>query len=79
MKDRNYWRSFNWSKYQRAIFKEVAEGHRNIAVEAVAGSGKCLGRGTKVLMHSGAQVPVEKVQVGDRVMGDDGTARTVLE
>lgn len=39
-KDSKYYRSFLWSSYQRNIFKEVSEGTRNIAVEAVAGSGK---------------------------------------
>lgn len=40
-------------------------------------SGKCLGRGTPVLLASGHTVPVEAVKVGDRLMGPDGYARTV--
>lgn len=41
------------------------------------GIGKCLGRGTPVLMADGRQLAVEDVQEGDRLMGPDGTARIV--
>jgi superfamily I DNA/RNA helicase len=37
---RDYYRKFAWSQYQRRILAEVVNGDRNIAVEAVAGSGK---------------------------------------
>jgi methionine aminopeptidase len=40
--------------------------------------GKCLGRDTPVLMFDGSVKAVQDVRVGDRVMGDDGTARRVL-
>ncbi|MGH8000686.1 MAG: UvrD-helicase domain-containing protein [Brasilonema sp.] len=39
-KDRNYYRSLNWSTYQRRIFQEVTRGERHITVEASAGAGK---------------------------------------
>lgn len=42
------------------------------------GHGKCLGRGTKVLMYDGTLVPVEDIKVGDKLMGPDSTPRTVL-
>jgi len=42
------------------------------------GTGKCLGVGTPVLKCDGAVIPVETVRVGDRLMGPDGKARTVL-
>lgn len=42
------------------------------------GIGKCLGRGTPVIRADGRVVPVEDVRAGDRLMGPDGTARTVL-
>lgn len=41
------------------------------------GSGKCLGRGTSVMMFDGTVKTVENVVVGDRLMGDDSTVRTV--
>lgn len=39
--------------------------------------GKCLARGTPVLMYDGRIKPVEEVRIGDLVMGDDSTPRTV--
>ena len=41
-------------------------------------AGKCLGKGTEVLMYSGELRKVEDVAVGDLIMGDDSTPRTVL-
>ena len=38
---------------------------------------QCLGEGTRVLMFSGRSKAVEEVRVGDLLMGDDGTPRTV--
>lgn len=43
-----------------------------------AGVGKCLARGTKVLMYDGSFKAVEDVVVGDQLMGIDSTPRTVL-
>lgn len=41
------------------------------------GTGKCLGRGTPVLLHDGRIVPVEDVRVGDTLMGPDSEPRRV--
>lgn len=41
------------------------------------GTGKCLGRGTKVRMYHGGMKNVEDVVVGDLLMGPDSTPRTV--
>lgn len=40
--------------------------------------GKCLAKGTKVLMFDGTTKNVEDVVVGDRLMGPDSTPRVVL-
>lgn len=40
--------------------------------------GKCLKRGTKVLMFDGSYKNVENICIGDCLMGDDSTKRTVL-
>lgn len=45
---------------------------------APTGTGKCLGKGTPVIMADGRVVPVEQITAGDRLMGPDGTARNVL-
>ena len=42
------------------------------------GSGKCHGRGTKIIMFDGALKNVEDIQVGDQLMGVDSTPRNVL-
>jgi FtsZ-binding cell division protein ZapB len=40
--------------------------------------GKCHGKGTKVLMYDGSIKNVEDILVGELLMGDDSTPRTVL-
>lgn len=42
-----------------------------------AGTGKCLGKGTPVLMFNGSIKPVETVETGDLVMGPDSLPRLV--
>lgn len=42
------------------------------------GTGKCLGRGTLVLMFDGTTKKVEDVEIGDLLMGPDSTPRRVL-
>lgn len=42
------------------------------------GSGKCLGKGTPVMLYDGRVVPVETVRVGDLLMGPDSTPRRVM-
>lgn len=49
-----------------------------ITIGGRAGSGKCLGKGTRVLMYDLSVKNVEDVVVGDRLMGPDGTPRNVL-
>lgn len=41
--------------------------------------GKCLKKGTKVMLASGQIVNVESIAVGDELMGDDKSPRKVLE
>ena len=40
--------------------------------------GKCMGKGTKILMFDGTLKNVEDIIVGDKLMGSDSTPRTVL-
>jgi len=46
---------------------------------AVIGKPGCWAPGTLIMMHNGRNKKVEDVKVGDLVMGDDSTPRTVLE
>ncbi|MEM6785386.1 MAG: replicative DNA helicase, partial [Bacteroidota bacterium] len=49
-----------------------------VIIAARPSMGKCLGKGTPVMMHDGTVRPVEDIRVGDLVMGDDSTPRRVL-
>ena len=49
-----------------------------VIIAARPAMGKCLGKGTKVLMFDGTLKNVEDVVVGDKLMGDDSTARNVI-
>ena len=49
-----------------------------VIIAARPAMGKCLGKGTKVLMYDGTLKNVEDVVVGDQLMGDDSTPRNVL-
>lgn len=41
-------------------------------------SGKCLEKGTEIIMYDGSIKKIEDIKVGDLVMGDDSTPRRVL-
>ena len=49
-----------------------------VVLSACIGAGKCLAKGTKVLMYDGSIKSVEKIKTGELLMGDDSTARVVL-
>ena len=49
-----------------------------IILAARPGMGKCLGKGTKVVMFDGSLRKVEDVREGELLMGDDSTPRRVL-
>jgi hypothetical protein len=51
---------------------------RIVGLHGVAGVGKCLSKGTKILMFDGTLKNVEDIQVGDVIMGDDSTPRNIL-
>lgn len=49
-----------------------------VIIAARPAMGKCLGRGTKVVMFDGTLKNVEDIKVGDMLLGDDSTPRNVL-
>jgi replicative DNA helicase len=49
-----------------------------VIIAARPAVGKCLGKGTKVMLYDGSIVPVEDIRVGDKLMGDDSSPRNVL-
>ncbi|MFM2091065.1 MAG: Klebsiella phage [Planctomycetota bacterium] len=58
--------------------KAYAEGKRSPLLALPTGGGKCLGKGTPILMFDGSIRPVEDIRVGDRLMGPDSRPRRVL-
>lgn len=59
-----------------ATYKNAEQGGSKIVVVGKPG---CFSKGTKILMYDGTFRAVEDVQLGDLVMGDDSTPRTVLD
>ena len=57
--------------------KHVEKGGGGL-LELYCGAGKCLGKGTKVMLYNGQIELVENIKVGDILMGDDSTPRNVL-
>jgi len=68
--------------YQAKADAEVVEawraGKKRVLLQLPTGGGKCLVKGTPVLMFDGSIKPVEQVREGDMLMGDDSTPRRVL-
>jgi superfamily II DNA or RNA helicase len=51
---------------------------KSIILLIPTGGGKCLARGTKIMMHDGSNKNVEQINVGDLIMGPDSLHREVL-
>ena len=51
---------------------------RVLCLQGQAGVGKCLAKGTEILMFDGTLKKVEDIQVGDIIMGDNSTPRNIL-
>ena len=49
-----------------------------VGLLAAPSAGKCLAKGTMVRMFDGSLKPVEELQVGEQLMGDDSLPRTIL-
>ncbi|MCD6433173.1 MAG: replicative DNA helicase, partial [Sulfurimonas sp.] len=49
-----------------------------VIIAARPAMGKCLGRGTKIVMFDGTLKNVEDIKVGDQLMGDDSKPRNIL-
>ena len=63
--------------FDRAMDGGLRDGEL-VVVSGGTGEGKCHGKGTKILMYNGEIKNVEDIVVGDEIMGDDSTPRTVL-
>lgn len=68
----------NWSEFQKDIFRDIARATDHTVVIARAGSGKCLGINTEVLMFDGTIKKVQDILAGEELMGPDSKPRKVL-
>jgi superfamily II RNA helicase len=68
---------FVLDEFQKEGIKNIYLGN-NVLVTAGTGSGKCHGINTPILMYNGSIKMVQDVKVGEKIMGDDSTPRTVL-
>ena len=66
------------SSFDKAMDGGFREGDL-VTVSGSSGEGKCLAKGTLILMHDGKTKKVENIKIGDLLMGDDSTPRKVLE
>lgn len=62
---------------QEEAYSALARGE-NIFLTGPAGTGKCLGADTPIIMFDGSIKMVQDVKSGELIMGDDSTVRTVL-
>jgi hypothetical protein len=63
--------------YQTTAVGKSIQAQRGI-IKVATGGGKCLGKGTPVLMYDGRVVPVEQIRRGDLLMGPDSKPRKVV-
>lgn len=65
---------------QGAYGKVIGDIHREdfISFLSPMKRGKCLAKGTKILMYDGSIKEVQDLEVGDKLMGDDFTPRNVI-
>jgi superfamily II DNA or RNA helicase len=69
-------RDYQISIVQKCIDHMTAKGGGILCVPC--GRGKCLRTGTLVMMYDGSTKKVEDIKIGEQLMGDDSTPRTVL-
>jgi Hom_end-associated Hint/Type III restriction enzyme, res subunit len=65
------------ASYMKTIDHESSDPQGGI-IQIYCGGGKCVGKDTKILMYDGTTKVVQKIKVGEKLMGDDSTPRTVL-
>lgn len=69
---------FNYQEFGIKFLVDRLKTYKMAFTADDVGLGKCHGKGTKILMYNGSIKNVEDIQIGEKLMGDDGTIRTVL-
>lgn len=64
--------------YISSIMRNPNSNTNILALQSPPGCGKCLGYNTPVLMYDGLVKKVQNIQIGEFLMGDDGTSREVV-
>ncbi|GBC03987.1 hypothetical protein RclHR1_05440005 [Rhizophagus clarus] len=64
------------------LLRDIAQAQSDsrpytICFIGVNGVGKCFAKGTKVLMYDGTHKSVEELDIGNQIMGDDDSPRTI--
>lgn len=70
-------KKFDWHPWAIEMAQAACDNNY-LAIAGCASSGKCLRGNTYVLLHDGSKKQAKDIVVGDRLMGDDSTPRTVL-
>ena len=73
--------SANYTKNLNEEQKLAVQGaldHTICIITAGSGCGKCLGKGTEILMYNGSIKKVEDIKINDKIMGPDSKPRNVL-
>lgn len=60
------------------LYEECKNGMGGGILQMITGQGKCHALNTPILMYNGSIKLVQDIKVGDLLMGDDSTPRTVL-
>lgn len=68
----------SYQEEAKAAARAALAAVRAVLLVLATGAGKCLGKGTPVLMFDGTIKPVEDVSVGDLLMGPDSHPRRVV-
>ncbi len=64
--------------YQRNVFNFMTKmNQRGILLYHSVGSGKCMAADTMIMMADGSYKKIQKINVGDSIMGDDSSPRLV--
>lgn len=69
--------SIKLSKKQNEAYSLMTNG-KNVFLTGAAGSGKCLGKNTPIIMYNGEVKNIQNIKKGEQVMGDDSLPRNVL-
>jgi ATP-dependent DNA helicase PIF1 len=65
------------SEKQKIAYSLMVNG-KNVFITGAAGSGKCLGKDTPVIMYNSEVKMIQNIKQGEQVMGDDSSPRNVL-